>query len=123
MFEHQSYTFDSKAEMAHFAKLGHRLKRFEIEKLKLQPSFLLQDGFTINCDAVKSGKRKMSKMIYTPDFEYFEGGKRVVVEVKGKITTDYRMRLKMFLSRLSHYEVDKFIEVINGKETVYECML
>jgi len=122
IFQEETYSFDSKAEMAYFNLLTHRLKKFQIEKLKLQPQFQLSESFTIATDKTKSGKSRMAAMIYTPDFEYFENGKKIVVEVKGKITTDYRMRLKLFLATAyTKYRVDTFIEVIRGKEIRYEC--
>jgi len=122
IFQNETYHFDSKAEMAYFNLLTPRLKKFQIEKLKLQPQFQLSEPFTIATNKTKSGKSRMAAMIYTPDFEYFENGKKIVVEVKGKITTDYRIRLKLFLvTAYAKYGVDTFIEVIRGKEIRYEC--
>jgi len=122
VFQEKTYHFDSKAEMAYFNLLTPRLKKFQIEKLKLQPQFQLSEPFTIATNKTKSGKSRMPAMIYTPDFEYFENSKKIVVEVKGKITTDYRIRLKLFLATAYvKHRVDTFIEVIKGKETRYEC--
>jgi predicted nuclease of restriction endonuclease-like RecB superfamily len=121
-FQHETYHFDSKAEMDYFLILANKLRTFKIDKLKLQPKFQLSEPFTINTNKTKSGKSRMQAMIYTPDFEYIENGKKVVVEVKGMITKDYRMRLKLFLSSAyKEHGVNTFIEVINGNETVYDC--
>jgi len=122
IFHGDKYKFDSKAEMDYFEKLGERLEDKEIETLTLQPRYYISDGFTIATNKTKSGKSRIGAMVYTPDFSYIENGKLIVVEVKGKITTDYRMRLKLFLAHgYTLYGVNTFIEVIKGKETFYEC--
>jgi len=121
-FQHESYEFPSKAEADHFLILANRLKRFEIDKLKLQPLFMLTDSITVESDKTKSGKATITGLKYTPDFEYCENGKKIVVEVKGRKTKDYQMRYKLFLAvAYSKYGVDTFIEVNNGVETRYEC--
>lgn len=121
-FQHETYDFPSKAEADHFLLLANRVKRFEIDKLKLQPLFMLTDTVTIKTNKTKSGKATITGLKYTPDFEYYENGKRVVVEVKGRKTTDYQMRYKLFLAvAYAKYGVDTFIVVINGKETSYDC--
>lgn len=121
-FQHKEYEFPSKAEANHFLKLGERLRRFEIEELKLQPLFMLTDGYKIETDKTKSGKSTVTGLKYTPDFEYYENGKKVVVEVKGRKTKDYIMRFKLFLTvAYSRYGVDTFIEVTDGKATSYDC--
>lgn len=122
IFAHQEYSFDSIAEMKYFLKLGERLKRFQIEKLKLQPCFVLSEPFQIHTNKTKSGKSDVTAVRYTPDFEYFEDGKRIVVEVKGMKTTSYQIRLRLFLSQAYEaHGIDTFIEVQNGKEVVYDC--
>lgn len=121
-FQHQDYEFPSRAEARHFLKLGERLRRFEIEKLKLQPEFRLTESYKLDTDKTKSGKSTVTGLKYTPDFEYYENGKRVVVEVKGRKTKDYKMRLNLFLSlAYTKYGVDTFIEVVGGIETRYDC--
>jgi len=122
VFQSQSYDFPSKAEADHFLILANRVKRFEIDKLSLQPEFRLTDTFIVETDKTKSGKSTVTGLKYTPDFKYYENGKLVIVEVKGRKTKDYKMRLNLFLSMAySKYGVDTFIEVTGGKETRYEC--
>lgn len=121
-FQSKEYEFDSKAEANHFIELCTRLKRFEIEKLSMQPEFILSEGYTIATDKTQSGKSKVSGMKYTPDFKYYENGKLVIVEVKGQKTEAYTMRFKLFLSiAYTKYKVDTFIEIVDGKATRYEC--
>lgn len=122
MFQGEEWEFDSKAEATYFEYLVGRLKKKEIERLKTQPPFELMGGFTIDTDKTKSGKSKITGLKYTPDFEYYENGKRVVVEVKGHKTEPYKMRFKLFLVlAYTKYKVNTFIEVIDGKETRYDC--
>jgi len=119
IFENQSYTFDSKMEMTFFSKLGHRLKRFEIEKLKLQPQFLLHERFTINTDRTKTGKSNIQAMIYTPDFSYIENGKVIVVEVKGVADTAFNIRKRIFLAQLEEHGVDEYHLVFKNEIIKY----
>jgi len=121
-FQGKKYPFPSKAEARHFVELTERLKKREITKLKLQPEFRLTDSYTIATNKTKSGKSTVTGLKYTPDFEYYENGKKVIVEVKGQKTKDYQMRLKLFLSvAYSKYGVDTFIEVVGSKSSRYEC--
>ena len=115
IFNNESYTFDSKAEMTHFAKLGNRLKRGQIERLKLQPQFTLQEGFKLNTDKTKSGKTKVPSMVYTPDFYYIENGKTIVVEVKGFSDTAFNIRKRLFLAMLEEFDVDEYQLVFKDK--------
>jgi hypothetical protein len=120
----ETYHFDSKAEKDYFMKLVNRYKKSEISFLKTQPQFVIANAFKIEASGTKSGKRKIGELKYTPDFQYEENatGLKVVVEVKGKKTTDYQMRKKLFLSiAKSIYDIDIFIEVIKGKEEIYKC--
>lgn len=121
-FQRKEYTFPSKAEANHFLKLCTRAQNGEIDRLKLQPEFKLIDSYTIATDKTQSGKSTITGLKYTPDFEYYENGKKIVVEVKGRKTTDYQMRYKLFLAlAYTKYGVDTFIEVTDGKATTYEC--
>lgn len=117
----KTYYFDSKAEARYFDELYKQAKDHKISSFMVQPEYEISNGFSISTNKTKNGKSTMSAMKYTPDFRYTdEYGKKVVVEVKGEVTTDYRMRLKLFLSQAyTKYRVDIFKEVICGKEYVY----
>jgi len=116
------YKFDSQAEARYFDKLVNDLKYGNITELKTQPTYGISNAYKIDTTKTQSGKSKIGTMKYTPDFEYIKDGKRVAVEVKGKVTADYRMRLKLFLA-IAHknHGVNEFIEVVKGVETVYYC--
>ena len=74
-----------------------------IHDLKLQPSFLLQEGF------VFQGKR-IRPIIYKADFEYMYHGVIKVEDVKGKTTPLYLLKKKMLQFNyrdINFYEVYK----------------
>lgn len=87
------HAFDSKKEAKYYSELKIREKAGEIKELKLQPRFLLQNGFSYN------GKR-YRKIEYIADFEYFDvmENKHVVVDVKGYKTDVYQIKKKLFLN-------------------------
>ncbi|MDY0138262.1 MAG: DUF1064 domain-containing protein [Candidatus Izemoplasmatales bacterium] len=121
-FQGTIYEFSSIAEANHFNMLSLLLKQGKISDLILQPTYELTKGFKINTNATKSGESKVSGMKYTPDFSYLQDGKQIVVEVKGKVTTDYAMRKKLFLSiAYEKYGVNEFVEVFVKNTFVYDC--
>ena len=68
--------FASKMEANRYVKLKELQRENIISNLELQPSFLLQDGFT------RDGK-KYRPIVYVADFRYKTGDKVVVEDVKG----------------------------------------
>lgn len=117
------YVFDSRAEAAYFDVLVSKLEANEIRDFSVQPKFKLTLGYKVYTDKTKSGISKVGGLTYTPDFRVHGlNGEHVIVEVKGKITTDYAMRKKLFIA-IAHdkYKVDTFIEVIKSEETWYDC--
>jgi hypothetical protein len=68
-----------------------------IRNLVLQPRFLLQPKFRRDGKTIRA-------MMYTPDFQYEESNRTVVIEAKGHKTQPYRMRRKMFL--MKYPEID-----------------
>ena len=82
--------FDSKKEAERYCELKLLLKAGAIKHLKLQPRFLLQPMFY--CDG--NWNRKLE---YIADFQYEEGSKTVVEDVKGLKTDVYKIKKKLFL--------------------------
>ena len=72
-------TFASKMEANRYTKLREMQREHIISDLELQPSFLLQDGFSRN------GK-KYRPITYVGDFKYLCNGDVVVEEVKSNFT-------------------------------------
>ena len=98
--------FDSKSEAEYYANLKLLERAGVIQDIKLQPRFLLQDGFTYN-------GHKERKIEYVADFEYMQNGKRVVVDVKGLRTQVYCIKRKLFLKKYGDDVI--FKEIKNAK--------
>jgi hypothetical protein len=73
-----------------------------IKELKLQPKFLLQEGFE------RDGK-KYRAIFYIADFEYIKDGKRIVEDVKGMKTDVYKLKKKMFLKKYPQVEFKEIV--------------
>lgn len=95
--------FDSLMEAQYYQQLKMLKKAKKIADFSLQPRFTLIKPFTDN-----TGKRQRA-MTYTADFKvhHFDGTIEVI-EVKGMLTTDYKLRRKLFLRFCPEY---KFTEV------------
>ena len=117
------YKFDSQAEARFFDRLSNDMKYGSIKGFSTQPQFVLTGGFVIDTDKNKSGRSKVPGLLYTADFRIFENdGTETIIEVKGKITTDYIMRRKLFLAQAwVEFGVSRFVEVIRGVHTVWDC--
>lgn len=81
--------FDSKKEAKRYIVLKALEGRGEIEKLMLQPRFLLQEGFRKNGKAYR-------KIEYVADFMYEQDGKLIIEDVKGIKTDVYKLKQKLF---------------------------
>ena len=76
------YTFDSQAEAKHYRELKYRLLAGEISDLQVHPRFPIRVNGTVICT-------------YVADFAYFEGGMRVVEDVKGVRTAVFVLKAKL----------------------------
>lgn len=81
--------FDSILEARRYNELKLLLRAGKIQDLKLQPRFLLQEGFK------KNGKT-YRKIEYVADFMYKEDSKTIVEDVKGFATKDFKIKEKLF---------------------------
>lgn len=96
-------TFDSKGESEEYARLKLLERAGVIQNLKLQPRFLLQEGF-------EHEGHKIRKIEYVADFQYERDGKTVVEDYKGMRTDVYKLKRKLFLYKYRDVvfrEVDK----------------
>lgn len=84
-------TFDSYKEATHYQELKLLEKAGVITDLVLQPRYELQPAYEIN-------GRKVRKIEYVADFEYFDTEKKqkVIEDVKGIKTDIYRLKKKLF---------------------------
>ena len=98
--------FDSKIEGERYANLKLLERAGVIENLKLQPRFLLQEGFTYD-------GHKERKIEYVADFQYERNGQTIVEDVKGMKTEVYKLKRKLFLYKyrdIVFREVDQWEE-------------
>ena len=86
--------FDSKKEAMRYKELKALERVGKIDRLELQPRFLLQDGFRYDGKAVR-------KIEYVADFLYRDLStfELVVEDVKGVKTDVYKLKKKLFLKR------------------------
>lgn len=92
------YVFDSIAESKRYKELALLEKAGQIKGLKLQPKFLLQEGFK------KNGKT-YRKIEYIADFMYIENGKVIIEDVKGMETDVFKLKRKMFEYKYPEFEL------------------
>jgi hypothetical protein len=89
-------TFDSKLEARYYKQLKWLQENKQIFFFQIQPRYLLQEAFE------KDGK-KYRRIDYIADFEVHKlDGSIEVVDIKGKITTDFAIKRKMFEKRYPH---------------------
>lgn len=75
--------FDSRAEAKRYGELVWLERAKDIKALARQPKYpLTVNGVTIGT--------------YTPDFCYFEGGRKVCEDVKGVVTQVASLRMRLF---------------------------
>jgi hypothetical protein len=94
-------TFDSQKEANRYCDLLLEQRAGLVDRIELQPSFLLQAGY------MDSGK-KVRDMYYVADFQvWYKDGRIVVIDTKGFKTQVYRMKKKLF--RRKYPDID-FVE-------------
>ena len=116
MFKHHKYhavkttvdgvQFSSRAEASRYSTLKAAVALGTITDLALQPRFVLQPGFG-------PAGNKIRAIEYVADFQYREGGRTIVEDVKGMKTETYNMKKKMFIFKYGKDHVLR--EVKNGK--------
>ncbi len=92
--------FDSRAESARYLLLRVLERAGQIRDLELQPEFILQEGFRKNGKAIRAIK-------YVADFRYYDNAKQkeVIEDVKGKKTSVYQLKKKLFEKRYPELEI------------------
>ena len=87
-------TFDSRKEAERYKELKALERVGKIDKLELQPRFVLMDGFRYEGKAIR-------KIEYVADFLYRDLStyELVVEDVKGVKTDVYKLKKKLFLKR------------------------
>lgn len=88
-------SFDSKAESRRYQELKLLEHAGQIRALQVHPTYELQSAFKD-----RDGVRQRA-IVYEADFAYIEGADRVVEDVKGMETKDYKIKAKLFRYRYS----------------------
>lgn len=86
-------TFDSKKEAERFDQLVLLQRAGQIENLKLQPTFTLQEAFT------DLSGRRVKAITYKADFSYILDGVEIVEDVKGFKTEVYKLKEKLMAGK------------------------
>ena len=85
--------FDSEMESHYYIYLKQLKEIGEVVDFVLQPTYLLQEGFNLN------GKR-IRAITYKADFKViYKDGHEEVIDVKGKLTEEFKIKRKMLLYR------------------------
>ena len=85
--------FDSEMESHYYIYLKQLKEIGEVVDFVLQPTYLLQEGFDLN------GKR-IRPITYKADFKViYKDGYEEVIDVKGKLTEEFKIKRKMLLYR------------------------
>lgn len=89
----QDILFDSETEANFYLQLVELEYKGEINNIIIKPSFVLIPPFTYF-------GQKIEGCIYTPDFAYysFKEKRMIYIEVKGIMTDEFRLRLKLWQS-------------------------
>lgn len=89
--------FDSKKEARRYAELKLLEKAGAICDLKLQPKFVLQEGF-------KQNGKTYREISYIADFSYVENGKLVAEDTKGFKTEVFKIKEKLFRYKFANVD-------------------
>ncbi len=87
----ETYEFDSLKEARRFDELILLRRAKKIEKLEVQPEYILCKSFKHNGKTIRGTK-------YIADFRYTQDGKTIVEDVKGMKTIQYQIKMKWFLT-------------------------
>lgn len=88
------YTFDSQAERARYGELLLLQRAGAISELVVHPRYVLLDKTTTE-----------RVTVYVADFEYLDGTKQIVEDVKGVETALWRLKMAMFRRRYPRVEL------------------
>lgn len=95
------HTFDSKAEAQRYSELRLLERADVISGLELQPPFELMPSFR------DAQNRLHRAVVYVADFAYDEDGRRIVEDVKGVETPEFRIKWKLAIRQYPHIEFRK----------------
>ena len=90
--------FDSEMESHYYIYLKKLKEEGVVLDFELQPKYILQEGF------VKDGK-KICAITYKADFKViYTNGTEEVIDVKGRVTAEFKIKRKMLLYKYRDIE-------------------
>jgi hypothetical protein len=92
-------TFDSRAEARRYRQLQLLQAAGQISELVVHPVYELEEAFR------RSDGSLVRAITYEGDFEYIEGGRVVVEDVKGVETDVFKLKRKLFWRRFPEHEL------------------
>lgn len=104
------HKFDSMLEADYYLHLLSELQSNRIQSFELKPSFLLQPSFTKN-------DKRFAQIKYIADFKVITlQGDTLIVDTKGVITPDFKIKQKMFEYIHPHLslQVVKYVKSYGG---------
>lgn len=115
--------FASKLEAQYYEKLKKDLEEGKIKDFSLQPEFILQEKFIVVDGEVIYGSNKdfdkikrktkaetVRQIKYIGDFLVTDNdGQQRVVDTKGKSTTEFEIKKKMFFAKFPMYKLEILI--------------
>lgn len=108
--ESDGIKFDSKLEASYYEQLKLLEQAGIITEIKVQPRYLLQEGFNKN-------DKRYQPIHYVADFEvYYKDGTVEVVECKGYKTALYKIKEKLFEYK---YPDKKIVEIRDEDLSIY----
>lgn len=100
-------TFDSLAESIYYNQLKWLKHAKQIKSFKLQPRYLLQEGFKKNGKAFRP-------IYYKADFEVINlDGSTQIIDIKGTITKEFAIKRKLF--ELKYMDSITLLKYVNGQ--------
>lgn len=101
--ELDGYVFDSKVESEYYIHLKELKAAGQVIGYKVHPKYLLQEAY------VNFENKKIRKIEYEADFEVEYADRVEVIDIKGKATTDAKLKRKMFMFK---YREVKFYWIV-----------
>lgn len=96
--EKDGHRFDSKMEAARYDELKILEQAKQIGGLYVHPQFLLQH-------AIQVGLKVVPAIAWNADFAYWEDGRLIVEDVKGRDTREASLKHKLFKEKFPNYEL------------------
>lgn len=104
--------FDSQSEYARWQHLVALQESGKIKGLKLHGS----EGTKFELvGKVRHGGKALRAITYTPDFIYVENGKTIAEDLKGRVTPEFKIKMRLFILKYGSRYTFKIVTARNTK--------